>query len=135
MKIGLKSIAICFAFANGYGMLKSCPDVKDAKWEALVIRQLKNLMKTRKDYWRAFEIFKKIGRSGGFNGRSIVRPFEPMIVKLNPNRGQRWPLKFAFIAEFNHDPPIIFNQKSKSQYGRWGCWIHLSVNVKPQMQT
>ena len=49
MKIGLKSIAICFAFANGYGMLKSCPDVKDAKWEALVIRQLKNLMKTRKD--------------------------------------------------------------------------------------
>ena len=56
MKIGLKSIAICFAFANGYGMLKSCPDVKDAKWEALVIRQLKNLMKTRKDYLRTFQI-------------------------------------------------------------------------------
>merc|ERR1711990_666708 len=48
MKIGLKSIAFCFAFANGYGLLKSCPDVRDAKWEALVIRQLKNLMKTRK---------------------------------------------------------------------------------------
>ena len=123
MKIGLKSIAICFAFANGYGMLKSCPDVKDAKWEALVIRQLKNLMKTRKDYLRAFEIFcnaafQKIRRSGGFNGRSIVRPFEPMIVKLNPNRGQRSPLKCTFIAEFNHDPPIIFNKKGKSQYGR-----------------
>ena len=50
MKIGLKSIAICFAFANGYGLLKSCPDVKDAKWEALIIRQLKNLMKTRNEY-------------------------------------------------------------------------------------
>ena len=50
MKIGLKSIAICFAFANGYGLFKSCPDVKDAKWEALIIRQLKNLMKTRNEY-------------------------------------------------------------------------------------
>ena len=45
-----ESIAICFAFANGYGLLKSCPNVRDAKWEALIIRQLKNLMKTRKVY-------------------------------------------------------------------------------------
>ena len=68
MKIGLKSIAICFAFANGYGMLKSCPDVKDAKWEALVIRQLKNLMKTRKDYFRTFSR-KSVKMDGSVNGQ------------------------------------------------------------------
>ena len=50
MKIGLKSLAICFTVANSYGLLKSCPDVRDAKWEALIIRQLKNLMKSRRDY-------------------------------------------------------------------------------------
>ena len=52
MKIGLKSLTILFAAANGYGLLKACPNVRDAKWEALVLRQLKNLMKTRNDYQR-----------------------------------------------------------------------------------